>query len=239
MISTLLKRPMKFFDSTQLGTILNRCTNDIMILDTTLPRYGQILMESYFLVGSTFIILATVSPGHIVFLIVFIVFLYRSVRTYMLVAIELKRMSRASQGPILSMAAQMIRGVTHIRVWKKEDFFSRKFLDYSKLKGVVDFHDAIGDLWLKVRVEYSIAAVISISILGITLGKETKLINDFDLAIIGVLFMYLINVSNFTGMLIWSTTTLMREMAVVERIKDYSDTKDVEEPEDHETDIHF
>ena len=233
MMNSLLKRPMRFFDTTQIGTILNRCTNDLIILDTTLPRYGQIFLESYFLVGSTFIILAVVSPIHIAILFIFLFFLYRSVKTYMLVAIEMKRMGRAALGPMLNIASEMLRGITHIRVWKREEKFSKKFLEFSNLKAVVDFHEAIGDLWLKIRVEYPIALVISLSIVGITLGKKSFLLNDFDLAIIGVLFMYLVNVSNYTGLLIWSTTTLMREMAVVERIKDYTDTNDIEEAEDH------
>ena len=126
----------------------------------------------------------------------------------------------------------MVKGITHIRVWKKEKIFAKKYFDYSHMKAIVDFHDSVGNLWLRMRVEYSVATVIAISILGITLAKETDLINNFNLALVGVLMMYLINVSNFTGMLIYSTTTIMREMAVVERMQEYAETTDIEESED-------
>jgi len=43
--------------------------------------------------------------------------------------------------------------------------------------------------------------------------------------------MYLINVSNYAGALIWSTITLMREMAVAERIMEYAEITDLEELE--------
>jgi len=45
-------------------------------------------------------------------------------------------------------------------------------LDYSHLKGVVDLHESIGELWLKVRVEYSMVLVIVISVIGVTFAKK-------------------------------------------------------------------
>jgi len=111
MMNTLLKRPMRFFDTIEIGTIMNRYSNDMIILDTFVPRYGQIFLETYFLVGSTFAVLIFVSPFHIVILFVLILSLYRHIRIYMTVAIEIKRMTRAALGPMSSACSEILIGI--------------------------------------------------------------------------------------------------------------------------------
>ena len=90
----------------------------------------------------------------------------------------------------------MINGIAEIRAYGQEERFKAKFEEYSFMKATVDFHEAIGEAWIKIRIEYPIAIILALTIGALTFGKDLDYVKTDDLAIIGLLLIYLLNVGN-------------------------------------------
>lgn len=121
---------------------------------------------------STFIVLIFVSPLHILFIGVMMVFMGMAVKTYIRVVVELKRMSKLSQTPVLSRVTEMINGIAEIRAYGQEERFKKRFVEFSFMKATIDFHEAMGEAWIKIRIEYPIAIILTLTMAALTFGKD-------------------------------------------------------------------
>jgi len=229
VVDSLLRRPMQFYNTTETGVIMNRCSGDLESADVLIPKFGQIFMENLFLLGGTFIILIMISPIQVAPILIFIWFFKGSLITYMRKTIEFKRMSRLVNSPILSKLSEASSGVASIRAYKKEGYITERFTELSNMKATVDFHSKIGEEWLKIRVTYPLAMISLIALLSIALSKEYALLTTSDLTAMGMVFVYLISIGNQTGMIIWCTTTLMAEMSSIERLQEYAESTEFED----------
>ena len=69
MMSSILRSPMSFFDTTPLGRILNRFSKDIYTIDETIPWNIRMFINTVFTVVSTIIVIVIATP---IFLVVIV-----------------------------------------------------------------------------------------------------------------------------------------------------------------------
>ena len=91
-----------------------------------------------------------------------------------------------------------------------------------------DSHERLFSFYLRVRIDYAILIIMSLSFVFITINKRFRLLFFDDPAQLGLIISYIISLINMTGTFVYSLTNFMVEMNSVERIQEYSEWKDHE-----------
>ena len=122
-----MHRPQSFFDTTPTGEILNRTTKEIFMLDVNFASfYHQYMYYSTFLFVGLAITIYTF-PYIIVIIILFGIYLYKSLLTMIDVQVELKRTMFHQIGKVINIINEYLNNNMIISSLKKEKDFSKKF----------------------------------------------------------------------------------------------------------------
>ncbi len=217
MMDNIIKRPLKYFDTTSNGVIMNKCTKDVITIDSTLPN----ALNMTILIMVVFIVVFCLASYTTVVSSLFFVFLIwvtvTSLQKYLTTSINIGRMMKVSASPIMSKLGEFINGSVTFRHYKKTSFFLDRFFEASNLQNTVRFHEISAKLWIKVRVEYSLFLMIAFSVTFITLAKCFNLIGQDAVINVGLTLTYLLPLGNLTPILIMLTETFTH-FSGVERI---------------------
>lgn len=228
VIQNILRRPMYFFDTTESGVIMNRCTKDVSDCDQQIPSNKLIFSDYLFTYLGSLVILCISSPIHIALVVIFLFLLVGQINVYIKCSTDISRLTKVASAPILSKISEVLTGYVSIRNYGKKDFIWQQFTQNSDLVSNCDSHDRLFTMFLRVRIDYAILLIMSLSFVFITINKRFKLLFFDDPAQLGLIITYIISLINMTGTFVWSLTNFMVEMNSVERIQEYSQWTDHE-----------
>lgn len=174
MISNILKRPIKFFDTTPSGQIVARFVDDITNCATELPVTFSFLMFDILIFFGGFIMVVTISPLLTIFLAVYGYFLGRSIKNYAKLSSDLERMVKLSKAPVITSLTELTKGIETIRAYNKLDFLMKIFKERfnTSMTCLVHKTNLVG--YLQVRVKIGYVLLISFCIIILTVGKFYK-----------------------------------------------------------------
>ena len=149
----ILRRPMRFFDTTPSGVIQNRCTSDIEGLDSGIS--GCFSGMFYFLAIMTSSICLTIIITPLIVFAILPIFLLVSViiKRYLQTASELKRLCRISTSPLLTTTSEIMNGISLIRHFGFLGIIMNKWQRLHDYNLKVRIHDLLGRLWCQIRLQ--------------------------------------------------------------------------------------
>ena len=150
----ILRRPMSFFDTTSSGMILNRCTDDVSILDSEVPKTMSGVSGIIFQILATLALTSYSYPLFIVFLIPSLVGCYFLIKMYLLAATELKRLNKVSVSPILTSVSELIKGSNSIRLFGYKEVILKKWEESHNQNMKVRIHEAGARSWFQLVVNF-------------------------------------------------------------------------------------
>ncbi|KAF6038712.1 ABCC5 [Bugula neritina] len=154
--------PMRFFDVTPSGQILNRFSKDMDEVDANFPFQSDLFFKnvSVILVGLVLILLA--SPWFLLTLIP-IVGLVISLGRFSTAAIrQSKRIENVTKSPLFSHIAASVQGLSTIKAYKKENDFIERFHKLQDRNNMALLMHDSSTRWLSVRID-SVSLLIIIS----------------------------------------------------------------------------
>lgn len=170
----ILRRPMRFFDTTALGVIINRCTNDVEVIDDQIPLYSSFFFTSFFTFLGSFILASVISPILIVFVVIGFLLFTRSCKRYVKTSVDITRISQVSIAPLISIASELIEGATVIRTYGKNDILLNEFSKKMDIHQSAHFLDLISILWIRFRVETFINFAMVAAVFTVVIDKEFR-----------------------------------------------------------------
>lgn len=219
MLASVLRAPMQFFETTPIGRILNRFSNDIYKVDEQLFRVFGMFFNNIIKVSFTMMVIIY-STWQFLFFIVPLFFIYKYYQQfYLFTSRELRRLDSVSRSPIFAHFQETLTGVSTIRAYDQIDRFL--FLNRHKMdSNMAAYHPSVSsNRWLAVRLEFlgSLIILASSGLLILTLksGHVTS-------GLVGLSVSYALQITQSLNWIVRMTVDIESNIVSVERIIEYS-----------------
>lgn len=219
MLNSVLRAPMQFFETTPIGRILNRFSNDIYKIDEALFRVFSMFFSNSIKVLFTILVILY-STWQFVFFVVPMFFIYRYYQKYYLyTSRELKRLESVSKSPIYAHFQETLTGVSIIKAYDQVKRFS--FLNRYKMDvNMSAYHPSVtANRWLAVRLEllgsFIILGSSGLLILTLRSGRVTP-------GLVGLSVSYALQVTQALNWIVRMTVDIESNIVSVERVMEYA-----------------
>uniref|UniRef100_A0A8D9AUF0 ATP-binding cassette sub-family C member 8 n=7 Tax=Cacopsylla melanoneura TaxID=428564 RepID=A0A8D9AUF0_9HEMI len=221
MLENLLKCPMKFYETTPLGQIINRFSNDLSIIDKKIATSIQRLIQFFLMCVSAFIVNSIVTPWFLVFAAPICVVYYVIQKFYTCSLRELQRLDSIARAPILSHYSETDTGLETIRAFKQQETFTNVFFHKLDCHTNVFYIINAGNRWLGIALDYLGAVVVFIAIL-VSLVSSTVFPHLVTPPLIGLAINYTLLLPIYLNWIVKFLSDIEMYMGAVERISDCS-----------------
>ncbi|KAG7393123.1 hypothetical protein PHYPSEUDO_012459 [Phytophthora pseudosyringae] len=115
----------RYFDVTPVGRVLNRFSNDLDLLDSSLPKDYQILMQHTSMALGSLVVSAFASYWIAVAYIPIIAVFFVTGQYFKKTSCEVKRLEGVTRTPVYNLFSETLSGLPTIRAFKMQDAFER------------------------------------------------------------------------------------------------------------------
>uniref|UniRef100_A0AAA9S279 ATP binding cassette subfamily C member 8 n=1 Tax=Bos taurus TaxID=9913 RepID=A0AAA9S279_BOVIN len=152
LLNQIILAPMRFFETTPLGSILNRFSSDCNTIDQHIPSTLECLSRSTLLCVSALAVISYVTPVFLVALLPLAVVCYFIQKYFRVASRDLQQLDDTTQLPLLSHFAETVEGLTTIRAFRYEARFQQKLLEYTDSNNIASLFLTAANRWLEVRM---------------------------------------------------------------------------------------
>lgn len=213
---------MSFFETTPIGRILNRFSNDIYKVDELLGRTFTQFFMNVVKVSFTIIVIC-VTTWQFTFFVIPMAVLYIYYQQYYLRASrELRRLDSVTRSPVYAHFQESLGGLSTIRGYGQQKRFIH--INQSRIDNNMSayYPSVNANRWLAFRLEFIGTIIIFgasfLSILRLKSGTLTP-------GMIGLSLSYALQITQSLNWIVRMTVEVETNIVSVERIKEYSDIK--------------
>ncbi|KAJ3129883.1 hypothetical protein HK098_007637 [Nowakowskiella sp. JEL0407] len=153
-LSTVIRAPVSFFDTTPLGRIINRFSKDQDAIDTTLMETFRIFLFTFTNAISTFITIIYVTPWFALPMAPLLVLYWFLQQIYRSVARELKRLDSLTRSPLYAFFGESFTGLSTIRAFAEQERFIKINEDNLRENIKAYYLIFVAQRWITVRLEF-------------------------------------------------------------------------------------
>ncbi|RDW23890.1 P-loop containing nucleoside triphosphate hydrolase protein [Yarrowia lipolytica] len=218
MLKAVIRAPMSFFESTPLGRLTSRFSQDIGKIDWMMTwiivSFSNSLIQSF----STLCVIVLTSPSTLL-VIVPALYLYRIIQQYYLATSrEARRLSAAAMSPVISHFQETLTGLTTVRAFGKPRYFATKSTARIDARTKARFLMASLQQWLSLRLSAIGVAIFLASGLSLVGTLHWKALSA---GLVGLAMSYASTISQSLSEVVRTAITVEQESVVLERINEY------------------
>ena len=218
MYSRLVIAPMRFFNSTPLGRILNRFSKDVGDMDKNLSTmFGMTLSVTMSLFGTLFILSYTAYYTLIAFVPLFVAFFWCQ-QYYRATSREIKRMDSISRSPIYAHFQQIQDGISTVLAFQKSNFVTRQNANLIDKHIRFNFAQMSCNRWLGVRLDFYGGSIVLITALFIVWSR-----GNISVGLAGLALSTALQLTSSLGGIVRITAMLENSLNSVERVCEYTE----------------
>lgn len=220
MANSIFRAPMRFFETTPIGRILNRFSNDIFKVDELLGRTFSQFFNNVMKVSFSIIVIC-VTTWQFTFFVIPLAVLYIYYQQYYLrTSRELRRLDSTTRSPIYAHFQESLGGLSTIRGYNQQ----RRFIHINQSRmdnNMSAYYPSVNaNRWLAYRLEFIGTVIIfgaaSLSMVRLKSGKLTP-------GMIGLSLSYALQITQSLNWIVRMTVEVETNIVSVERIKEYSE----------------
>ncbi|KAI1317577.1 hypothetical protein EDD11_008147 [Mortierella claussenii] len=223
MLYSVLRSPMKFFDTTPMGRILNRFSKDQSTIDEVLPRSFAGYSRTLFQVASVLVVVTMSTPSFIIIILPFS-FVYLWLQRYFLsTSREIRRLDSVSRSPVFAHFQETLGGISTIRAYRQQHRFIQGN-EHRLDQNLRAFYPGIaGNRWLAFRLE----CLSSIIIFGSAFLSVVSLARHIavDPGLVGLSLTYALSITQTLNWMVRQYTEIESNIVSVERLQEYIELK--------------
>jgi ABC-type multidrug transport system fused ATPase/permease subunit len=216
MLSSILRAPVRFFDTTPVGRLLQRFSRDLEAVDTQLQWSFeaavqcliQILVALSLIVFSVPLVLIVIIPVGVVY--------WKLQSAYRASAREVKRLDSIRRSPRFAHFKETLGGLPVIRAYKKEVWFREQFFDFLEKSQKASLNNFLLNRWFSFRIPLIGGIVSGATALALSYSVSRELISAPTSGLVIIYSM------SFWGALNWGVrifSELESRMTSIERIR--------------------
>ncbi|ODQ67153.1 multidrug resistance-associated protein 1 [Nadsonia fulvescens var. elongata DSM 6958] len=220
MLNSVMRAPMSFFETTPLGRILNRFSNDMFKVDEVLARVFSQFFSNSVKVMFTIMVISSSTPAFLLVIGPLLVLYIYFQRYYLRTSRELKRVDSVTKSPIYAHFQETLGGLSTIRAYNQESRFN--FINESRLDLNLKayFPSISANRWLAVRLEF-IGSFIILAAAGLSIVSLKN--NAITPGLVGLAMSYALQITQSLNWIVRMTVEVETNIVSVERILEYSD----------------
>ncbi|XP_041460450.1 ATP-binding cassette sub-family C member 9-like isoform X1 [Lytechinus variegatus] len=225
LLKNIIGIPMRFFDTTPVGRILNRLSSDTQWIDQRLIHSCNMLLNTLVAVIASFIVNAIVNAYFVIFLVP-IGFIFMCILVYFVATSRmLQRLESVTRSPVFAHFSETLGGLPIIRAYRDEKRFFKDILVKIDKNNTALVYLYTANRWLAIRLDYLGAVVVLIASLSALLGA---LYLDVDASLVGLAITYSLEISIYMNMVVRGCADLELQMNAMERIRYYTEVPNEE-----------
>ncbi|KAM4618404.1 ATP-binding cassette sub-family C member 8 isoform 2-T2 [Polymixia lowei] len=227
LLNKIILAPMRLFETTPLGSILNRFSTDTNTIDQHIPATLECLTRSTLLCVSALGVICYVTPVFLIALLPLAVACYFIQKYFRVASRDLQQLEDSTQLPLLSHFSETVEGLTTIRAFRYEPRFRQRLLGFTDANNIASLFLTAANRWLEVRMEYIGACVVLVAAVA---SITNSLYNQLPAGLVGLGLTYALMVSNYMNWMVRNLADMEVQLGSVRRINGLLKT----EPENYE-----
>ena len=227
LLTSVLRAPMRFFETTPTGRVLNRFTGDLNNVDTegsgALTSFFQALVAVAFSLAAIAFVTPLFLPLVPVLAPVYLLlaFAYRAVNR------DAKRLQAIARSPIIAHLSETLTGLPTIRAFGAQRAFGATSIGLVDDSSRATYLFDVLSMWVSLRLDL-VANVIAVA--AAVLAVHGSLAGTLSPQLAGFAMVNALAVTWQLGMLMRAYTGLEAEMVATERVVHYATQLEQEEP---------
>jgi ABC-type multidrug transport system fused ATPase/permease subunit len=218
MLRSVLKAPIRFFDSTPIGRVLQRFSRDVESVDTQLQASFEITVRSLMNIATSLLLILSVLPLMLVVIGPVLAAYYFLQRDYRIPAREAKRLDAISRSPRYAHFKETLHGLVVIRSFGKMDLFLEMFYERLEHSQKMFYGHYMLNRWFSSRIPLLGAIVSSGTAAGIVFYAYAGKISP---GVAGLVIVYAIALWESLNWAVRVFAEVEARMTSVERLKFY------------------
>ncbi|XP_052411047.1 ATP-binding cassette sub-family C member 9-like isoform X4 [Carassius gibelio] len=218
LLNKIIHAPIRFFDVTPLGQILNRFSADTNIIDQHIPPTLESLTRSTLLCLSAIGVIAFVTPTFLIALVPLAVAFYFIQKYFRVASKDLQDLDDSTQLPLLCHFSETAEGLTTIRAFRHEARFKQRMLELTDTNNTAYLFLSAANRWLEVRTDY-LGAVIVLTAAVAAIWSTT------ESGLVGLGLTYALTVTNYLNWVVRNLADLEVQMAAVKKVNSFLSTE--------------
>ena len=171
LLDSVLGSPMRFFETTPIGRILNRFSKDVNGCDMSVMGCLGFFVQSLFRMINILVIVTFATPLFLLFITPTLVLYYYVAKAYLNTSRELKRLESVTRSPIYGQFSETLAGASTIRAYGHEERFTKQARDRVDTNHRSFFYLWASNRWLCLRTDMISSCVVFIAGFAVLNGK--------------------------------------------------------------------
>lgn len=152
MLASILKAPVRFFDTTPVGRLLQRFSRDLESVDIQLQWSFEAAVQSLFQIIVSLSLIIISVPLVLIAIIPVGVIYWNLQLAYRSSAREAKRMDSIARSPRYAHFKETLGGLPIIRAYKKEAWFREQFFTFLERSQKASVNNFLLNRWFSIRI---------------------------------------------------------------------------------------
>ncbi|XP_073418394.1 ATP-binding cassette sub-family C member 9 isoform X2 [Dendrobates tinctorius] len=214
LLKKIILAPIRFFDTTPLGLILNRFSADTNIIDQHIPPTLESLTRSSLLCLSAIGVISYANPLFLIALLPLGVAFYFIQKYFRVASKDLQELDDNTQLPLLCHFSETAEGLTTIRAFRHESRFKQRMLELSDTNNLAYLFLTAANRWLEVRTDYLGACIV-------LTAAVTSITSELTSGIVGLGLTYALTVTNYLNWVVRNLADLEVHIGAVKKVNSF------------------
>ncbi|XP_029334327.1 ATP-binding cassette sub-family C member 9 isoform X4 [Mus caroli] len=214
LLKKIILGPIRFFDTTPLGLILNRFSADTNIIDQHIPPTLESLTRSTLLCLSAIGMISYATPVFLVALAPLGVAFYFIQKYFRVASKDLQELDDSTQLPLLCHFSETAEGLTTIRAFRHETRFKQRMLELTDTNNIAYLFLSAANRWLEVRTDYLGACIVLTASIASISGSSNS-------GLVGLGLLYALTITNYLNWVVRNLADLEVQMGAVKKVNSF------------------